>query len=335
MRIPHSALPLIMIPALGAAAETAHKTQAQQDHFNGPVKSVSTQVEMTPVQWSQPSGPSLVMPVWCRDCQYDQDGIRTRAGELQPDGRFFGENVDIVRDGDGHVLERTRTSTMDGKTIERDKFGPFGPVEETYFAGDIVRSTKTYDHLGNLAEWDCFDANGQEVSRSVLRTNPDGQWTERATWGKDGQLEYRETYDPETDFQRFESYDDSGAVKVTFTFSHNKVQSFWEASDAPNQFGQSVTANLGNGNFDRFSCRKDGTCDIAHVHYTYADSAQQFPTRVEWRDASGTLLYATWCEYIFDEQHNWTMRTVWVLSPEIPERTLYETDTRTISYWAK
>jgi len=57
--------------------------------------------------------------------------------------------------------------------------------------------------------------------------------------------------------------------------------------------------------------------------------------RQEWRDDSGKLKYATWCEYEFDELHNWTKRTVWVLSPEIPERTLYETDTRIITYWTK
>lgn len=149
-------------------------------------------------------------------------------------------------------------------------------------------------------------------------------------------MQYRESYDPETDFQRFESYDESGAVRVTFTFSHNQVQTFWEASDEANQFGDHITVDLGNGNFDMFSCHKDRACDVTHVRYTYAtNSAHRFPATAEWRDGLGKLQYATWCEYEFDDYHNWTKRTVWVLSPQIPNRTLYETDTRNITYWTK
>lgn len=336
MRVLRWAFPLLMLAALAAAQQKTRKTDAQQDQLNGPVRSVSTQVVSAPVKWIEPGGRILVTPVWCRDCDYDEDGNRTRAGQVQPDGKFIGEDIEYVRDGEGHVVERTRISTIDGKVFERDKFGPFGPVEETFSnGGSAVRSTMSYDRLGNLAEWLTFDANGQVASRSIARTNPDGQWTERATFGKDGHLQYRETYDPETDLQRFESYDEAGAVQVTFTFSHGKIQSFWEATDAPNQYGQDSSTDLKDGKADSFSCHKDGTCDVAHIQYTYADSAHQFPATAEWRLAAGKLLYATWCEYEFDDQHNWTKRTVWVLSPEIPERALYETDTRTIRYWAK
>ena len=327
-------LSILMLPALTATAQTEHKTQAQIDQFNGPVHSVSTQIVMTPIKWTQPGGPSLVMPVGCRDCEYDSEGNRIRSGQKQPDGTFFGENIEIVRDDQGQIIQRTRINATDSKVFEQEKDGPFGPVEEIYFDGPIARSTKSYDRLGNLSEWLSFDANGLQVSRSIFRTNPDGQWIERATWGKNSQLQYRETYDPETDFQRFESYDDSGAVRVTFTVAHDKVQTFWKASDEPDQFGDSFTSNLGNGNFKMFSCHKNGVCDVTHVHYTYVDnSTHQFPTTAEWRDDSDKLQYATWCEYEFDDRHNWTKRTVWVLSPEIPERTLYETDTRIIAYW--
>ena len=122
------------------------------------------------------------------------------------------------------------------------------------------------------------------------------------------------------------------------------MQTFWEASDEPDQFGDSITTTFdksnidmfSQGNIDIFSCHKDGACDVTHVHYTYADSSShQFPTTAEWRDDSGKLQYASWSEYEFDDQHNWTKRTVWVLSPEIPERTLYETDTRILTYWTK
>ncbi len=329
-------LVLLILPALLASAQTERKTQAQSDQLNGPVHSVTTQVVMVPIKWSQPAGPSLIYPIFYRECEYDSEGNRIRYGQKQPDGSFVGEAVEIVRDGERHVIQRTRINAADGKVFEQEKDGPFGPVEETYFDGPVVRSTKSYDRLGNLSEWLSFDASGQQVSRFMTRTNADGQWTERANWGKDAQLEYRETYDPETDFQRFESYDESGAVRVAFTYSHNKVQTFWEASDKPHQFGDSFTTDLEKGKMDTYTCHKDGACDVAHVQFTYANSTtHQFPTTAEWRDGAGKLLYATWCEYEFDDQHNWTKRTVWVLSPEIPERTLYETDTRVLSYWSK
>ena len=336
MRVHSFPLLLLMLPALVAAAQTEHKTQAQIDQFSGSVHSVSTQVVMAPIKCAQPCGPSLIMSIPCRECEYDSEGNRIRAGQKWPDGTFFGENIEIVRDGQGHVIQRNRIDATDGRVIEQEKDGPFGPVEEIYFTGSIARTTKMYDRLGNVSEWLSFDASGQQVSRSIMRTNPDGQWTERAAWGKDAQLQYRETYDPKTDFQRFESYDDSGAVRVAFTFSNNKVQTFWEASDEPHQFGDSIVTTLDNGNFGMFSCHKVGACDVAHVHYTYADSSTHlFPATAEQRNDSGKLQNATWCAYEFDDQHNWTKRTVWVLSPETPERTLYETDTRIITYWTK
>ena len=336
MRVHCLPLSLLMLPAFVATAQTAHKTQAQLDQLNGPVHSVSTQAVMSGIKWKEPSGPGLVTLVSCRDCEYDSEGNRIRSGQKLSDGTFYGENIEILRDDQGRVIQRNHISATSGEIFEREKDGPFGPVEELFSAGPIARNTKTYDRFGNVLEWLSFDASGQQVSRSITRTNSDGQWTEHASWGKNSQLQYRETYDPETDFQHFESLDDSGAVRVTFTISHNKVLSFWKASDETNQFGDSFTTNLGNGNFDMFSCQRVGTCDVTYVHYTYADSSShQFPTTAEWRNDSGKLQYASWCEYEFDDQHNWTKRTVWILSPETPERTLYETDTRTMTYWTK
>jgi hypothetical protein len=324
MRYLRLSVVLMIVPAIAALAASKPKTEAQTDGFEGPVKSVSTTVQSGHVNWMQPAGPSLAIPVFCMDCEYDADGNRTR---------FTGEIIKIVRDEQGHPIERTHINALDGSVTQREKDGPCGPVELLYFMGLAARSTKTYDANCNLAEWLSFDANGQQVSRSTFRTNADGQWTERATWGKDGHLSYRETYDPETDFQRFESYDDSGAVRVAFTFAHNKLLTFWEAPGQPNPFGASFGGDLGNGYFDHFSCHQDGSCDVSHVHYTYANSDHRFPATIEWRDASGKLLYEAWYEYEFDEHNNWSKRTVWVLSPELQTRTLYETDTRTIAYW--
>jgi len=333
MPMPRRVFSSFLMIAMAAGAQPKHRTDAQVDGFEGAIHTVATRAEVAPVKWQQPSGPTVVMPLFCRDCAYDPDGSRTKSGQTLDSGEFVGEEINLTRDGLGHIIARTRVNVSDGKIIQQETDGPFGPVQEIYSAGPVARSTKSYDRLGNLSEWLSFDASGQQVSRSVIRTNPDGQWTERAAWGKDGQLTYRETYDPDTDFQHFETYDDSGAVKLTFTFSHDKVQTFWSATEEPNQYGSSVVANKGKGDFDQFLCHQDGHCDVNHVHYAYADSTKQNPMSVEWRNSDGMLLYAAYYQYDFDAQHNWTKRSVWVLSPEIPERTLYETDTRVITYW--
>jgi hypothetical protein len=178
-----------------------------------------------------------------------------------------------------------------------------------------------------------YDADGNLVEHDLTRTNGGGQWTERAVWMGNGHLQYRETYDPETDSQHFESYDDSGAVRLTYGFSHNRVTSFWEASETPNQFGDSFAANLGTSDVDQYQCHKGGACEVFRVHYDYADAAKHHPASVEWRDSSGKLLNGAYYEYEFDAQHNWTKRVVYVQSPEIPNRTLLEADTRSIAYW--
>lgn len=275
-----------------------------------------------------------MVPIFCQICDYDRDGIRTRSGQITEDGKFLGEKIQIERDGEGHVVQRSRISTIDGQVFDQEKEGPFGPVENIYPRGPVVRTTRTYDRLGNLAELLSFNASDRRVSREMIHANADGQETERAVWGEDGQLEYRESYDPETDFRRFESFDRSGAPKVAYTFSHGKVLTFWSATDET-QYGDSFFNGEGNGNIKSFHCRKGGDCEISRVHYTYADSTKLNPTSVEWRDSEGTLRYAAYYQYEFDDHHNWTTRTIWVLSPEIPERTLYETDTRVIGYWER
>jgi hypothetical protein len=54
---------------------------------------------------------------------------------------------------------------------------------------------------------------------------------------------------------------------------------------------------------------------------------------VEWRDESGELLYGAYYEYEIDAHRNWTHPVIWVWSRSLGERKVYETDSRTISYW--
>jgi hypothetical protein len=47
----------------------------------------------------------------------------------------------------------------------------------------------------------------------------------------------------------------------------------------------------------------------------------------------GVLKLSADCEYEPDQFGNWMKRIVWVWSPELGNRKLYETDYRTLTYW--
>jgi hypothetical protein len=74
---------------------------------------------------------------------------------------------------------------------------------------------------------------------------------------------------------------------------------------------------------------------VIHVHYDFADPAMEKPKSAEWRDSTGKLVYGAYYEYQFDSHENWTYRKVWIVSPDDPNRTLYETNSRTITYWGR
>jgi hypothetical protein len=63
--------------------------------------------------------------------------------------------------------------------------------------------------------------------------------------------------------------------------------------------------------------------------------SQKAPLSAEWKDANGKLIYAAYYEYVFDSHGNWVRREVWIISPSHPNRTFYETDIRTITYWSR
>jgi|HubBroStandDraft_1064217.scaffolds.fasta_scaffold02354_5 hypothetical protein len=327
-----------VVPSISAAqgAQASQpKIDARTDGFLGPIHAVSTQVEMSGVKWQQPDGPGLLIPIWCRDCTYDQDGMRTRQGAITADGSFAGNTITVVRDADGKPVERTITSSPGGRVYIVERFGPFGPTETaTYQDGKLTSTGKiTYDSAGHLTQSISFGPDGEEQGRVEGRYAEDGTETSQIIWQNGGQLFSRMTFDPETDFQRFETFEPDGAAKLQFMFAHGKVLSYWTAVDEKRQFGDTFTDDKGNGNTNRFHCYRGGECDLSKVHIDYTDSTKRYPTSAEWRDADGNLLYAAYYEYEFDAQKNWTQRKVWVIGPEVSGRTLYETDTRTIVYW--
>jgi len=312
-----------------------NKTDVQIDGLTGPVRTVSsTVIPASNVKWQQPSGPTLVEPIWCRDCEYEADGSKTKSGQVM-DGKFYGQLIRLVRDGSGNVTDRLAYNASTGELERHDVMGATGQTKQrAYVDGKLrFRSTFAYDAYGNLAEWRSFDAKGASEGYTLSSSTKDGTLLKRSTYAKDGTLSYEQTYDPETDTDHLATYDESGKVKLSLTVVQGKLSSFWEPSDSPNQFGENFTQPHGEVNVENFACHNDLRCDISQVHYEYLDGDKHTPLSAEWRDAEGNLQLAAYFDYEVDSYHNWTTRRVWVWNPDLGRRTLAETDSRVITYW--
>ena len=328
-------LSLVLFAPLGFA-QKEDQTQAQQDGLAGAVKSVSTVVEMSGVVWQQPAGPTLVIPLWCRDCEYSPDGYRTKSGQVA-NGKFIGEVLSLNRDGNGRVTDVLVTDPASGDLFRHEVLGPFGTTEESFYEGGklTTQNLLRYDHFGHLTDWISLDATGAQVDHTQTRWTSDGEWTERTNWGKDQKVQYRHTYDPGKGELRYTTFDETGNVNLAWTFAKGRVTSFWEPSNSTGQAGDSFVDLADKANPSAFQCHNNGQCEMSRVHYEYADAAQRNPVSAEWRDASGKLLYGAYFSYQFDPSGNWTHREVFVWNTDLGARTRYETDNRLITYWEK
>ena len=324
---------LVVFATLGWAQKSA-QTQAEGDGLAGPVKSISTLVQMSDVNFIQPNGPALILPLWCRECAYSPDGYQTRFGD-NVDGHFVGETMALTRDADGRVTEVLMTNVQTGQPEQDTIMGAFGKVEEiSYSNGKILQQqTFRYDEYGQVLETILTDPAGVVLNRGYTNWTKDGTFTEASDWGKDQQLVHRTTYDPATDEQRTTEYDDSGHVVQTWTYAHGQVTSFWEPFDGARPFGVSFSDFNDKTNVRAWSCHGNGICQASQVHYQFADSAKKNPTSAEWRDSNGNLIYGAYYAYAFDQNGNWTHREISVWNAELGTRTPYETDDRLITYW--
>ncbi len=113
-----SALFAVFVPLPQAQSAT----DTQLDGLAGPGKSVSSAITESGVKWQQPSGPALVVPIWCKDCEYDADGTKIRSGQMV-EGRFYGEAIRLVRDGDGRVRDRYSYGSPTGDLQRHEVMG--------------------------------------------------------------------------------------------------------------------------------------------------------------------------------------------------------------------
>lgn len=324
-----SAVLLALVPS----AQSQSKTDAEMDGLAGPVKSVSSASTRSGVNWQQPEGPIVVAPIWCRDCEYDRDGTKTKSGEVV-EGKFFGEVVRLIRNANGDVTDRYAYG-LSGDLQRHEVMGPVGRTEvQSYIGGQLrSRSTFSYDQFGHVSEWRNFDASGKSKGYTLTVTDKDGTVTRRSVYEKSGELSYEQTFDPAGDVDHFTTFDESGKINLTWTVVYGKLTSFWERPDSPSQFGDNFTEPEGEGNADNFSCHRDLSCDVSHVHYEYLDGDKLTPQSAEWRNSEGNLKLAAYFKYEVDAHQNWIYRRVWVWDPSLGERTLFETDFRAITYW--
>ena len=184
-----------------------------------------------------------------------------------------------------------------------------------------------------MSDWLSWDLIGNLTDRTHYTTAKNGDVTETTNWDGSGQMRSRQLYDAATDTFTISTFDDAGVIKLTLVAVQDRVTSFWTRSQETRQIGDSICWFKGDGNAESTHCHPDGNCDRSLIHYEYLDPPHRNPRSAEWRDASGTLLYAAYFEYEIDQFRNWTHRKVWVKGPDLLDRKLYEEDSRVIVYW--
>ena len=328
------ALAILFLPVCLRASEPKY-TDARSDGLFGPIRSVSTREERVQIQWHQPDGPTVALPAGCPECEYDPEGNRIKIGQII-DGEFGGDVVRFLRDSTGRVVEKI-AENYKGEMNRREVIGPYGITEQDGFENgkQISRSLWFYDGNGHVSEFRNYDRDGVIVDSSFSTIDASDNFKEEWDSGPNGSfsLHFVQTNDPKTDTFTFTNFNENGSIKVTFTTMGTKVISYWQEPSEQQVFGSNFSMDPVGKTQESYSCHSDGNCD--HVISNFLDETRRHVSRIEWRDAAGVLKLSGDYEYELDQFGNWTKRTVWVWSPELGNRKLYETDYRTLTYWIK
>lgn len=334
MKTPAGAALAIFLVGLSLEASETKYTDARGDGLFGPIRSVSTREERAQIEWHQPNGPTVALPAWCAECEYDLQGNRIKTGQII-DGEFRGEVVRFLRDSTGKVIEKI-AENYKGEMYRREVIGPYGITEQDEFENgkQISRSFWFYDGNGHLSGARNYDRDGVIVGSSLSIIDTKGNFKEEWDSGPNGSfsLHFVETNDPKTSTWTFTSFNEDGSIKVKFTTVGTKVISYWQEPSDQQVFGSNFFMDPVGKTQESYSCHSDGSCD--HIISHFPDEARRHVNRIEWYDPAGMLKLSADYEYKLDQFGNWTKRTVSVWSPELGERKLYETDYRTLKYWA-
>lgn len=202
MRTLRFVLSIMLIGTAAVRAESKAQTETQQDGLNGSVRLVFMNNQEILFKLD-PAGAGVIQDVPSGNVEYDNKGYRTKMGK--PDGangEFQGQVIQLVRDGNGRVIERTIRQLPSQDVTELDIYGLFGLVESTNFSlgKPTFVHTVSYDHQGDVQEDITLDGERKPIFRTLYRRIPDHDWTERTTWLR-GVVHSHETYDPDSDFQ--------------------------------------------------------------------------------------------------------------------------------------
>lgn len=316
-------------------ASGSGRSDARSWGFLGPIRAVSTTEHREKVDWRQPDGPSVTLPAGCLECEFDRDGNAIKMGQTL-DEEFRGEVMSVRRDSDGHIIEKLADNAQ-GEIQRREVYGPYGIVEQEGFEnGKPVQSAFWfYDSNGHLSGFRGYDRDGSISASSSSITSADGNSKEQWDFGPDGAftLHFVDVTDPKADTWTFTNFNEDGSIKVYISTLGTKVISYWQVPSEKPLFGSNFYVDRKGKTQESYSCHSDSTC--AHLISYSPDESSPLVQRVEWHDNTGALELAADYEYELDNFGNWIKRTVWVWSLELGERKLYETDSRTLRYWAK
>jgi hypothetical protein len=330
----HCASLAILLAATSLCASETKSTDARTDGFLGPIRSVSAREEKAQLEWHQPkNAPIIPGGVSCRECEYDRQGNLTRSGGLV-DGEFRGDSYRLVKDENGKVIERV-VENYRGEVYRREVLSLFGITLEEDFEDGILKSRRSwsYDGSGHLTYYFGYDQDGALVGSSERVTNARGNFKEEWDYGRDGSfsLHFVETTDPQKDTWSFTTFNENGSVKLALATQGTKVTSFWREPGEEYEFGTTLFMDPVGKTHESYHCHLGGGCD--HIVSYFPDEQRHNGRREEWHDPAGVLQLAVDYEYEVDAFGNWTKRTLWLWTPELAERKLFETDYRTLKYW--
>jgi YD repeat-containing protein len=327
-------VPVSMAMALSVCSADKKSIDMQIDGFSGPVKSVSTRVEMNAVEFPGPDGPVVIQTAGCEKCDYDQDGNRIWSGQMEGTN-FRGQSTRFIRDANGIVTERVEQNE-EGQVIGRSVMGPFGAVEDIQYSDgqQELRRTFRYDDKGNVIEIVNLDPTGAENNHSTMTYDEAGHVVEEWDRGRNDSFEFHfvHTYDSKTHFETWTTFNENGSAELSWVLQDTKMLSYWQSGDGP-VLGSAFLMDSGPRMQEARNYYSDGSFD--RVESEFLDEQKRNVKRVERHSPTDELVNVADYEYEFDLLGNWTKRSVWVWTPGLGQRTLYETDYRTIEYWNK
>lgn len=247
------------------------------------MKSVSTAIEQVERHPDTSDHPVFIYPVWCRVCEYDEEGNCLKRGQIF-EGSFVGDTTRYVRNEDGTIREKVLMNEK-GQPFQRITLGPFGKMDEEDYLEGVLQDRQTfhYDESGNLIEWLTFDANGNETASTTATFDEEGNVTEQFDRGPANNfLHFTKHFNPDTGAETFTNYNEDGTVRLTFTDKDNHITNYWQQPSDKHEYGSGVCFNTAPKERQCESHYPDGT--IWHQVEKFADERWRNPLRIELRD---------------------------------------------------